>query len=98
MLDAMHEYLIKAEDGDFLIPRGDSLAETLQPRGYDCGQVPGKGEYRIRCGEVELAFYFEDPGIQVVADTTDDPPDTLVDAVAAQVAAATGRPTSVLRL
>jgi hypothetical protein len=98
MLAAMREYLIKVDDGEFLVPHRDALAETLHPPGYNGRQVPGEGEYRIRCGDVELAFYLEEPGIHVVAHAADDPSDTLVDAVAAQVAAATGQATSVVSL
>ncbi len=94
----MHEYLIKAEDDDFLIPHRDALAQALHPAGYECDEQAGDGEYRMRCREVELAFYFEGPGIHVVAHGSDTPPDALVGAVAHQVAVALGRATFVVPL
>ena len=85
----MNEYLIKAEDGDFLIV----APEALHPSGYVLETIDGWGDHRVRCGSGEIAFSFEEPGIQMITEGTqsDFDDDRLAEAIRAQVQAATGR-------
>jgi hypothetical protein len=62
----MAEYLIRRTDGDWfdLLPR--QYSEALRPSSHPIEQVAGWGDYRIRMHGAEIAFSFEDPGIQVI--------------------------------
>jgi hypothetical protein len=44
------------------------LADVLLPAGFDCEQVGGWGDFRIRCGTTEVALSAEAPGWQVSFD------------------------------
>jgi hypothetical protein len=99
MLLLVFEYLIRAEDGDFLVPHLDDLAATVHPEGRVCVRVDGAGEYRMRCDDLVVELNFEDPGIQVIVESDDEEAaGLLVDASAAQVTAAMARPTNVVPL
>ena len=94
------EYLIRAADRDVLIIHQNDLAHALHPRGIDCAPVEGWGDYRMTCGNNEVAVSFDDPGIHLIIEGEDtrEAKDTLAGAIAAQVDTATGRGTYVVPL
>jgi hypothetical protein len=95
----VHEYLIRAEDGDFLLPHVTELGTTLHPAGRDCEVLDGAGDYCMRCAGMVATFSFEEPGIHVIVESGDaDSAGQLVDEIAAQVAASMSRATVVMAL
>lgn len=88
----MAEYLILAVDEDFLIVE----PAALHPVGNDCQEIEGWGDYRMQCGETQVAVSFEDPGIQLIIEPNAN--DDLAEAIAAQITLATGRATFVVPL
>ncbi len=72
----------------------------LHPTDSQCEQIDGWGDYRMRCDSTEVAFSFEQPGIQMIVGEgpSDADADRLADSVAAQVQRGTGRETYVVPL
>ena len=90
---AVKEYLLRAEDGDFLLISPAEYADALHPAGVACQPVDGWGDYRFRCGETEVAVSFEDPGLQVALEGELDgsAADEVVQVIARRLAHHTGR-------
>jgi hypothetical protein len=91
-----NEYLLKADDGEPLIVG----VSALRPPDYRLEPIQGWGDYRMRCGPGEIAFSFEEFGIQMVIDgpQSDFDDDRLAEALRASVEAATGRKISLVCL
>lgn len=89
----VREYLVRAEDGQFLVIPSADLGEALHPPGRSCHPVEGPGDYRYRCGEAEVSVSFEDPGVQLTIDGAldDQEADTLVGSIVEQMVASTRR-------
>lgn len=63
---AVIEYLIRTVEGHELPPtQGRDLADMLLPAGFNCEQIDGWGDFRMRCGTTEVSSSAEDPGWQV---------------------------------
>jgi len=82
------EFLIRTQDSHPwpAIPR-DRISQVLTPRDWDCAQVVGWGEHRLRCGETEISLSGEDVGWHVAFDgpIALDAAERFVAAVTAQV-------------
>lgn len=61
----MFEFLIKRTDGDWFDLPFDCYSDVLHPKSLPSKRVEGWGEYRILIAGCEIAFSYEDPGIQV---------------------------------
>ena len=59
----MIEYLLKRTDGDWFDIT--DMKAACQPISAPFEQVEGWGEARIRVGSCDVAFSYEDPGIQI---------------------------------
>lgn len=64
----------------------------LLPEGWECEPVEGWGDFRMRCGRVEVAFSAEESGWQVVVDGDLPDADAIVAQVTRQVEQAVGEP------
>ena len=92
-LVAVKEYLLRAEDGDFLLISPAEYGEALHPAGVACHPVDGWGDYRFRCGEAEVAVSFEDPGLQLAleGELDESAADEVVQVIARRLTDDTGR-------
>jgi len=61
----MIEYLIRRTDGEWFDLQAARFGEALRPSTYASERIQGWGDWRIRCEGVEIAFSYEDPGIQL---------------------------------
>ncbi len=61
----MKEYLIRRKDKDFCFFHVSKYSDVLHPSSVKSKKIEGWGEYRIKVEECEIAFSFEDPGIQI---------------------------------
>ena len=89
----VREYLLRAEDGDFLVISSSECAAALHPPAMECHPVDGWGDYRYRCGEAEVAVSFEEPGVQLMleGELEESVADELAEVIAARLAGHTGR-------
>lgn len=59
----MFEFLIRtAETHDWPGLPSSRFAEVFLPAGFDCEEIDGWGEFRIRCGTTEISFAGEPVG------------------------------------
>ena len=68
----MIEYLLKRTDGDWFDVGGD-IKTACQPISVPFERIEGWGDARIRVGSCDIAFSYEDPGIQVSFEGEIDP-------------------------
>jgi hypothetical protein len=61
----MIEFLIQPVNDDWLNLYKDQFAQVFLPRSFPSQPIEGWGDYRIRVKGTEIAFSYEDPGIQV---------------------------------
>ena len=61
----MKEYLIRRKDKDFCLFHVSKYSHVLHPSSVESKKIEGWGEYRIKIGECEISFSFEEPGIQI---------------------------------
>ena len=61
----MVEYLIKRVDGEWFDLHVRDFKKAFRPNSDAFEQIGGEGEWRIRTQGVDVAFYYEDPGIQI---------------------------------
>jgi hypothetical protein len=97
----MFEYLIRTSDTLELpaVPVG-RLAEVLVPAGFGCEQADGWGDFRMRCGETQIAFSGEPPGwlVSVEGPMSDADSGRLVTAITEQIGQAIGKPCEWLQI
>jgi hypothetical protein len=94
------EYLIKRPDGGWLGVEEELLGPVLTPSSVPSEIVSGWGNHRIRIGECELSFSFEDAGIQIVFDGEIEPEEAMriADEIRANVERATGQRAALVEL
>jgi len=87
------EYLLRPDDGDFLVVPAADFVDAFHPRATACVGVEGWGDYRYQCGEAEIAVSFEDPGVLLTIESDLDAAAimALVEATGEQVSLHTGR-------
>ena len=66
----MSEYLLRSVDDDWFDLPADQLPEVLRPNTIESSPVTGWGDHRIAVEGAEIAFSYEDPGIQVIIEGT----------------------------
>ncbi|MFI7279090.1 hypothetical protein ACIBOV_02335 [Micromonospora chersina] len=84
----MIEFLIRTrDDHDWPAIHRDRMPHVLTPGGWDCVDVPGWGDYRLRSGDTEISFSGEPVGWEVSFDgpMPEDVATRLVIAVASQI-------------
>lgn len=89
------EFLIRTGDGhDWPAIHRDRIPHVLTPAGWDCTQIPGWGDYRLRCGDTEIAFSGEPVGWEVTFEgpMPEQLATRLIITVAAQVEQETDQP------
>jgi hypothetical protein len=96
----VHEYLIRAEDHDSLAPERDSLPALRLVAGEGWAECDGWGDFRIKRGDVEVSFSFEDPGAQIAVEGPIEraEADALVERLALHLTQSEGRQTYVVPL
>ena len=96
----MHEYLIRAEDGDFLVPRKDSLLALGVAAGEGWQQCEGWGDLRIKRGDNEISVCCEDAGVQVAVEgpISRDEADAIAERLSLHLSHSEGRQTRVVPL
>ena len=97
----MLEYLIRSSDGDWFDFSRHSYPGVLKPIRTPSRQIEGWGDNRIAVDGEEVAFSYEDPGIQVSFETgrlTEEQADQIVAEVCENIEAMTGQKTRVVRL
>ena len=96
----MHEYLIKAEDEDFLLPSREELQTLRLVAGEGWDECNGLGDYCMKHGEVEISFSCEEPGLQVSVDgpIAGDEADAMAERFSLQLHQALGRKLYVVPL
>jgi hypothetical protein len=62
------EFLLRRTDGEWFDLRREQFGEVLKPSSCASRVVAGWGDHRIEINGVQVAFSFEDPGIQVSFD------------------------------
>lgn len=70
------------------------------PSGWDCEPVEGWGDFRFKCGTMEVSVAGEEPGWKVVfeGDYRDDEVERMIQVIAQQIEAATGNRVVVVPL
>jgi hypothetical protein len=69
------------------------------PAGLGCTQIEGWGDFRMRCGDAEIAFSGEEVGWQVVVHgALSSPAETLIERITQQVSRACGVPCEWIRI
>lgn len=66
------------------------MAEVLQPEGWTCEIVSGRGDFRVRAEGAEVSYTAEDVGWQVTVDGDLPRVEDWIAQVTRQVAAAAG--------
>lgn len=95
----MSEYLIRTRAGrDWPAFPRSRAAEVLTPADLRCTPVAGPGDFRLRCGDADVAFSGEDVGWQVTVEGYLEDADAFVARVTDQVADAAGEPCEWLRV
>ena len=94
------EFLLRRTDGSWFDLRREQFGEVLKPSSYASRIVAGWGDHRIEVDGVEVAFSFEDPGIQVSFDGRIDAATAsrIVEEVLASVETKTGQRGTVVPL
>lgn len=95
------EFLIKRTDGEWFDLHHDQFAAVLRPKSFPSEAVEGWGDHRIKVEGCEIAFSYEDPGIQVIFEGNGLPEDTarkIVDEIAARITQTTGHASAVVEL
>ena len=82
------EYLVRTSDAHEWPVFAAALAEVFMPAGFDCTQIEGWGDFRMRCGAAEVSFSGEDVGWQVSIEGPMD--DATADALLASITARLG--------
>ncbi|MCL4266280.1 MAG: hypothetical protein KJ069_23945 [Anaerolineae bacterium] len=59
------EYLIRPIDDDWFNLAKSNFGRTLRPDSFEFSVIEGWGDHRIRINDVEVAFSYEDLGIQI---------------------------------
>ncbi len=62
------EYLIRPNEDDWFNLHKDDFEKALRPTSYAFSVIDGWGDHRIEINDVQIAFSYEDPGIQVIFD------------------------------
>jgi hypothetical protein len=98
---SMCEYLIRTASTHQLpaLQRG-RLADVLLAPGFSCERADGWGDFRMRCGDTQVAFSAEEPGWQVTLEgpMTDADRERLVTTITQQIGQATGQPCEWLQI
>lgn len=89
----MIEYMIRRRGGDWFDLHRDDYAAVLRPESFQSRPVSGWGDHRIECGNVEISFAYEDPGIQVSfeGDIANAKARRIVEEIREKIEAATGQ-------
>ena len=61
----MKEFLIRRKDGDFCLIHTSKFSNVLCPTSFASEKNDGWGDYRIKAGDCEIAFSFEEVRIQI---------------------------------
>jgi hypothetical protein len=61
----LKEYLLRRRDKDFCLIDVSKFSDVLHPNSFESEKISGWGDYRIKIGDCEIAFSFEEAGIQV---------------------------------
>ncbi len=89
----MPEYLIRTVDThEWPAFHRSRNAEVLMPRGRQCEEIGGWGDFRLRCGNAEVSFSGEESGWNVVVKGDLPDADAVVEQVTRQVEQAAGEP------
>ena len=62
------EYLIRPNDADGFNLQKVDFEQALRPTTFSYSIVEGWGEHRIEVNKVEIAFSYEDVGLQIIFD------------------------------
>ncbi len=89
----MSEYIIRPDDDDALVVGDTDQSSALHPAGYRCVPAEGWGDYRMKCGDAEVAVSFEEPGVRLIIEGLGSAQDAemLAEAITAQLQRFSGR-------
>jgi hypothetical protein len=89
----MREYLIRRTDGEWFDLEYSRFGDALRPSSFSAESIEGWGDHRIRTEGVEVAFSYEDPGIQVTVEGSLPPAvaDQIVDEIRQNIERVTGQ-------
>ncbi len=95
----VREYLIRSDDDWFDLQK-DDFAQALCPLTFSSEQITGWGDHRIKVKGVDIAFSFEDPGIQIIFEDEIDgeTADQIVDEILENIEKKTGQSGRVIPL
>ena len=96
----MHEYLIRADGDDALLPNKDSLQALGVTAGQGWHECEGLGDFRIGRGDVELSFSCEEVGLQIAVEgaTGREEADAIIERMSLRLTQSEGRQTHVVPL
>ncbi|MCC6601708.1 MAG: hypothetical protein IT327_00790 [Anaerolineae bacterium] len=93
------EYLIRPDDDWFNLHK-DDFSHALRPLTYRSETITGWGDHRIKVEGIEIAFSFEDPGIQIsfAGEINGEIADQIVDEILKNIEVTTGQSGRVILL
>jgi hypothetical protein len=97
----MFEFLIKRTDGDWFDLSFNQYSAVFHPKSLPSTKVDGWGEYRILVADCEIAFSYEDPGIQVsfeCENISEELATKIVEEICSNIIQATGQKGKVLQI
>lgn len=91
--------MLRPDDGWFELKK-EKFTQMLRPLSFVSEPTAGWGDHRIRTEGIEIAFSFEDPGIQIIFEGEIDGEiaDQIVDEILENIEAITGQSGRVVPL
>lgn len=92
--------MIRPNESDWFELHKDDFLQVLRPYNFESELITGWGNHRIKTKNVEIAFSFEDPGIQVIfeGEIDGETADQIVDEILENIEKKTGQSGRVIPL
>lgn len=94
------EFLIRPNEVEWFDLSQPSFAEAFAPQSVPAKQIDGGGDYRVAIGDVDVFFYYEDPGIHVCfeGEIEEALADRVIEEILANITRITGQQGRIVRL